>query len=110
MYLEVRLARSNVCEASRATRAEEKLAALVSNSHVDLQPTLGGELAQAVGTGVIVKLVNSRVGSLPWRTMSTSHSHQLNLRRNYVDEENWFLSNLLVATSTLFKHCRSSTD
>ena len=77
---------------------------------MDLQPALGGELAQAVGTRVIVKLVNSRVGSLPWRTMSTGHGHKLNLGKNEMDEENWLATNLLLATSAFFKHCWSSTD
>ena len=75
----MRLAGCDISKACRAAWAEEQLAALVRNSHVDLQPALGGELAQAVGTRVIVKLVNSRVGSLPWRTMATGHCHQLDL-------------------------------
>ena len=78
--LKVRLAGSDVCKACRAAWTEEQLAALVRDSHVNLQPTLGGELAQAVGTRVIVKLVNSRIGSLLfWRTMSTRNCHKLDL-------------------------------
>ena len=78
--LKVRLAGSDVCKARRAAWTEEQLAALVRDSHVNLQPTLGGEFAQAVGTRVIVKLVNSRIGSpLFWRTMSARHCHQLDL-------------------------------
>ena len=54
----MRLAGSDVCKACRTPWAEEQLAALVRNSHVDLQPALGGELAQAVRTRVVVKLVD----------------------------------------------------
>ena len=83
------LARGNICEACRAARAEEQLAALVRDPHVDLQPTLGGELAQAVRARVVVKLVDSRAGSLSGRTVLTSHGHQLNLWGQNV-EQRWF--------------------
>ena len=103
------LARGNICEACRAARTEEQLAALVRDPHVDLQPTLGGELAQAVRARVVVKLVNPRAGSLSGRTVLTSHGHQLNLWGQNVEQRIVLWLNLLVAASTLLKHCWSST-
>ena len=57
-YLEVRFARGDISKAGWAPWTEKQLPPLVGDSHVNLQAALGGELAQAVRTRVVVKLVD----------------------------------------------------